>query len=132
MSNRWITLGALVALSLTGCAGVDTERLDTIRQEFVTGGGSCDSWTEVDEPRSRGALVCESGARIYVFESDAERSDFVKTELETNTDIRARTHIILSGNDWLVIDRLPVIVHLLGTMGRKLGGMIQGRNGANP
>ncbi len=119
-------------VALAGCTTVDEAGLTDLRGEFIAGGGECATWTSIDEPRSRGALLCDAGAKLYLFGSDAERSDFVKTELETNTDIRARTHIMLSGETWLVIDRIPVIVHLLGTMGRKLGAMIQGRNGANP
>ena len=127
------TLVALgVVVSIAGCARVDDAGLANLRAEFVAGGGECESWSPMDEPRSHGAVLCDSGAKLFLFGSDAERSDFVKTELETNTDIRARTHIMLSGETWLVIDTIPVIVHLLGTMGHKLGGIIQGRNGANP
>jgi hypothetical protein len=131
-----LRIGALLAISATlalaGCSSVDAAGLETLRQEFIDGGGTCATWTAIDEPRSHGAMLCDSGAKLYLFGSDDERSDFVKTELETNKDIRARTHIMLSGNTWLVIDRIPSIIHLLGTMGKKYGAMIQGRNGANP
>ncbi len=125
-------LVAVLLVGLSGCATVDEPGLANLRAEFVDGGGTCSTWTPIDEPRSHGAVLCDFGAKLYLFGNDSERSDFVKTELETNGDIRSRTHIMLSGETWLVIDRIPVIVHLLGTMGRKLGGMIQGRNGANP
>ena len=65
---------------------------------------------------------------LYLFEGDAARSDVVKTELETNADIRARTHIMLSGENWLIIDRIATIVKVMPS----LHGIIQGRNGANP
>jgi hypothetical protein len=63
-----------------------------------------------------------------MFTGDSQRADFVKIALETNTDIRARTHIVLAGEDWPIIDRMAVIVAVMPS----LHGIIQGRNGANP
>jgi ribosomal silencing factor RsfS len=63
-----------------------------------------------------------------VFNSTEDRADFIKSELETNEQIRARTHVIVSEDTWLVIDTLAVIVRVMPPM----GGMISGRNGANP
>lgn len=128
MPPRLFALGAAVALSLSGCTTADNAALTELRDTFVASGGVCDSWTAFDEPRSQGAIECDSGAKLYVFDSDASERDLVKTELDTNTDIRARTHIMLSGETWLVIDRIAVIVHVFPSM----GGIIQGRNGANP
>ena len=112
-------------LTLAGCASTGT---DSVRDNFVAAGGSCDSWVPLDDPRATESIECAGGARIYVFPGDAERSDFVKTELESNTLVRARTHIMLSGETWLVFDRIGVIVRVMPSM----HGIIQGRNGANP
>lgn len=129
-SNRpWAALVVLVAaIALSSCTNAEPAELDALRAQFVAAGGSCGDWATLDEPRSLGAIECSSGAKIYVFDSDGARSDVVKTELDVNTDIRARKHIMLSGDYWLIIDRIPVIIELMP----RLGGMIQGRNGANP
>jgi len=68
------------------------------------------------------------GAVLMVFGETADRADFIKSELETNPLIRDRTHIILSKDTWLVLDTLASIVRVMP----ELGGMISGRNGANP
>ena len=125
--HRFVVVAALVAV-LTGCAPTVPTALLDLKDEYVADGGTCASWSMLSEPRAIAAIKCDSGGKIYLFDSDASRSDVVKTELEVNKDIRARTHIMLSGNTWLVIDRIGVIVSLLPQM----GGMIQGRNGANP
>ena len=121
----------VVTCLLTSCATqstVDETGLAAFRERFVASGGVCKTWEPITEPRSLGALECDGGAKLYLFDSDSSRSDVVKDQLEVNPDIRARTHIMLSGDYWLVIDKIPTIIHLLGRM----GGMIQGRNGANP
>ena len=131
---RYLSGGAsalLFGCLLSGCAAqgtVDETGLAALREEFVSFGGICKTWEPISEPRSLGALECEGGAKLFLFDSDESRSDVVKDQLEINPDIRARSHIMLSGDYWLVIDRIPTVIHLLGTM----GGMIQGRNGANP
>lgn len=123
-----LVLALAGTLALAGCSPSEPAGLTALRNEFVSYGGVCDSWTAITEPRSLGAITCNGGAELFLFDSDSSRSDVVKDQLETNTAIRARTHIMLSGDYWLVIDKIPVIIHLLGRM----GGMIQGRNGANP
>ena len=125
--HRFVVVAALVAV-LAGCAPTVPSALLDLKDEYVADGGTCSSWSTLSEPRAIAAIECDGGGKIYLFDSDASRSDVVKSELEVNQDIRARTHIMLSGNTWLVIDRIGVIVSLLPQM----GGMIQGRNGANP
>lgn len=126
MSARQIRALALAGvIALTGCTSASAH---DIRQLFSDAGGECASWTEVVDTRAVDALVCSAGAKIYLFDDDAERADFVKTELESNTDIRSRTHIMLSGENWLIIDRIATIVRVMPRM----HGIIQGRNGANP
>ena len=121
-------LGIAVSVALAGCAADNSEGVDALRDRFTAAGGSCDTWTAVTEPRAVGAISCADGAKVYLFTGDAQRADFVKTEIETNTDIRARTHIMLAGENWLIIDRIAVIVTVMPS----LHGIIQGRNGANP
>ena len=125
LRRRASALVAAGVLALSGCAG---SGIDTVRDNFVAAGGSCDEWTPLHDPRATDSIECADGARLYLFPGDAERADFVKTELESNDLIRARTHILLSGENWLVFDRIAVIVHVMPHM----HGMIQGRNGANP
>lgn len=119
-----VAVAALLALG--GCA--PTPGVEALRARFVEAGGSCSSWTRVSDPRAREAIRCAEGAVLYSVAGDAERSDIVKTELESNQEIRDRTHIMLSGDDWLIVDRIAVIVKVMPS----LHGMIQGRNGANP
>ncbi|MFM6968604.1 MAG: hypothetical protein ACKOWN_06765 [Microbacteriaceae bacterium] len=102
--------------------------MDDLRSRFVAAGGECSTWTEYSDSRAESVIRCAEGAVLYDVAGDAERSDIVKTELETNANIRGRTHIMLSGETWLIIDRIGVIVRVMP----KLHGMIQGRNGANP
>ena len=125
--HRFIVVAGLVA-ALAGCTPTVPVALLDLKDEYVADGGTCASWSTLTEPRAIAAITCDGGGKIYLFDADASRADVVKTELEVNQDIRARTHIMLSGNTWLVIDRIGVIVTLLP----KMGGMIQGRNGANP
>ena len=124
-ASALVALVALVSLALTGCSGSEIE---TVRENFVAAGGSCSEWTALGDSRATDSIECSDGARLYLFPGDAERADFVKTELESNELIRARTHIMLSGENWLVFDRIAVIVHVMPSM----HGIIQGRNGANP
>ena len=124
---RWFAV-ALVGLFVCAVSGCASQNVESVREKFVDAGGSCESWVPLEEPRAIDAIVCSDGAQIYLFDGDAERADVVKTELESNTDIRARTHIMLSGENWLVIDRITTIVKVMP----QLHGIIQGRNGANP
>jgi hypothetical protein len=103
-------------------------QLDNLRERFVAAGGVCSDWGPIDAPLALAAKTCAEGAALVVFESTEDRADFIKSELETNEQIRARTHIIVSKDEWLVIDTLAVIVRVMPPM----GGMISGRNGANP
>lgn len=112
-------------ITLAGCA---SPGIDGIVEKFVDAGGMCTTQTPLEEPLAVDAVECADGAHIYLFTGDDQRSTFVKTELETNADIRARTHIMLSGENWLIIDRIAVIVQVMPS----LHGIIQGRNGANP
>jgi hypothetical protein len=102
--------------------------LDDLRERLVAAGGECSDWTTLEKPLALDAKTCAEGATLAVFESTEDRADFIKSELETNVQIRARTHIIVSKDEWLIIDTLAVIVRVMPAM----GGMISGRNGANP
>ena len=119
---------ALGVLVVSGCTSPISQEMVDLRNRFVAAGGSCSDWTPRDEPPAVAAVMCREGALLVVFNSTTERADFIKSELETNEQIRARTHIILSQDTWLVIDTLAVIVRVMPPM----GGMISGRNGANP
>lgn len=66
--------------------------------------------------------------RGVVFADIADRADFIKSELETNSLLRGRTHVILSTDTWLVLDTLASVVRVMPA----LGGIISDRNGANP
>jgi hypothetical protein len=119
---------ALSVLVVGGCASPVSQEMVDLRTRFVAAGGLCSDWTSRDEPLAVSALTCDEGATVAVFDSTQDRADFIKSELETNELIRARTHIILSQDTWLVIDTLAVIVRVMPVM----GGTISGRNGANP
>lgn len=119
---------ALAVTPIVALAGCASPEIDGIVEKFVEAGGTCAASNPLEEPLAVAAVECDEGARIYLFTGDDQRSTFVKTELETNADIRARTHIMLSGENWLIIDRIAVIVQVMPS----LHGIIQGRNGANP
>jgi hypothetical protein len=123
-----ISLVCAAAFGLTGCSTNPATQLDDLRERFVAAGGECSDWISLEKPLALDAKTCVEGAALVVFESTEDRADFIKSELETNEQIRARTHIIVSKDEWLVIDSLAVIVRVMPA----LGGMISGRNGANP
>ena len=123
-----ISLVCGVAFGLTGCSTNPDAQLDDLRERFVAAGGECSDWTSLKKPLALDAKACAEGAALVVFRSTEDRADFIKSELETNEQIRARTHIIVSKDEWLVIDSLAIIVRVMPAM----GGMISGRNGANP
>lgn len=126
MSFRKASLVSLVGvMALAGCHATST---DDIRERFTDAGGKCAAWTSINDSRAVDSIECSDGAMIYLFTGADQRSDFVKAELESNESIRARTHIMLSGENWLIIDRIAVIVQVMPS----LHGIIQGRNGANP
>lgn len=118
----------VAAVALAGCAPSASTDLSNLRDRFVAAGGACHDWTPIAEPHALSAATCREGATLVVFASTKDRADFIKTELETNESIRARTHIIVSKDTWLVIDTLAAVVKVWPEM----GGMISGRNGANP
>ena len=129
MTARRVGVGVLVsALVLSGCSATIPVELDDLRERFIEAGGSCASWSEVSAPGSLAAQTCAEGAVLMVFDDTADRADFIKSELDTNSLIRDRTHIILSKDTWLVLDTIASIVQVMPA----LGGMISGRNGANP
>lgn len=129
MTARRGVVGVLVsALLLSGCSATIPGKLDDLRERFIAAGRSCASWTAVSAPGSLAAQNCAEGAVLMVFDDTADRADYIKTELETNRLIRERTHIILSKDDWLVLDTIASIVQVMPA----LGGTISGRNGANP
>ena len=119
---------AIFAVIMAGCAQPTPQAMSDLRERFVAAGGLCSDGTPRDELLALASLTCDEGATLVVFNSTNDRADFIKSELETNEQIRARTHIILSKDTWLVIDTLAVIVRVMPPM----GGMISGRNGANP
>lgn len=123
-----ISLVCGAAFGLTGCSLDSDAQLDDLRERLVAAGGECSDWTTLEKPLALDAKTCAEGATLAVFESTEDRADFIKSELETNVQIRARTHIIVSKDEWLIIDTLAVIVRVMPAM----GGMISGRNGANP
>lgn len=116
------------AFVFAGCASPGSTALAELRERFIAAGGMCTAMTTIEEPYATDAARCAEGATLVVFASTQDRADFIKSELETNADIRARTHIMLSKDTWLVIGTLAVIV----TVWPDMGGMISGRNGANP
>jgi len=128
--HRFATISLVcgAVLGLTGCSTNPDAQLVDLRERFVEAGGECSDWTTLEKPLALDAKTCVEGAILVVFESTEDRADFIKSELETNEQIRARTHIIVSKDEWLVIDSLADIVRVMPAM----GGMISGRNGANP
>ena len=125
--RRTIAL-AVSVLIVGGCTSPIPQEMIDLRDRFVAAGGLCSEWTPQEKTLVLSTLACDEGATLVVFNSTQDRADFIKSELETNEQIRARTHIILSQDTWLVIDTLAVIVRVMPPM----GGMISGRNGANP
>ena len=124
---RTVALG-VCALIVSGCTSPISNQMVDLRERFISAGGSCSDWTPLHKSLAPEARACSEGATLVVFDSTQDRADFIKSELETNGHIRARTHIIVSKDEWLVIDTLAVVVRVLPSM----GGMISGRNGANP
>jgi hypothetical protein len=129
MTARRGVVGVLVgALLLAGCSATTPEELDDLRARFIAAGGACSTWSTTTPSGVLAAQTCGEGALLMVFADTVDRADFIKSELETNALIRGRTHIILSRDNWLVLDTIASIVRVMPA----LGGMISGRNGANP
>jgi hypothetical protein len=68
-----------------------------------------------------------NGAVLHTVESDIDRSAIVDYYLESER-VRARTHVMLGAERWIIVDKIATIVVVMP----QLGGIIQGRNGANP
>jgi hypothetical protein len=125
---KWLVAGVLV-LALSGCASQTTpaETVDELRERFVAAGGECDEATPFDREPATESLQCSSGAVLHTVASDADRSAIVAYYLESDS-VRDRTHIMLGAERWIIVDEIATIVVVMP----KLGGIIQGRNGANP
>ena len=123
-----LVAGVLV-LALSGCASPTTpsETVDELRERFVAAGGECADATAFDLEQATESLQCSSGAVLHTVASDADRSAIVDYYLESDS-VRERTHIMLGAERWIIVDTISVIVTVMPT----LGGIIQGRNGANP
>lgn len=127
-ARRGVVLALFIAVLLSGCSAVPPDEIDDLRERFLAAGGTCSAWSAATEPGALAAQTCAEGALLVVFADTADRVDFIKSELETNALIRGRTHVILSTDTWLVLDTLASVVRVMPA----LGGMISGRNGANP
>lgn len=123
-----LVAGVLV-LALSGCASPTTpsETVDELRERFVVAGGECAEATPFDLEPAIKSLQCSSGAVLHTLASDADRSAIVDYYLESDS-VRDRTHIMLGAERWIIVDEIATIVVVMP----KLGGIIQGRNGANP
>ena len=123
-----LVAGVLV-LTLSGCASPTppSETVDELRERFVAAGGECAEPTRFDLEPATESLQCSSGAVLHTVASDADRSAIVDHYLESDS-VRARTHIMLGAERWIIVDEISTIVIVMP----KLGGIIQGRNGANP
>lgn len=121
-----VVIAALLVLG--GCAPTsgDTE-IATIRDEYIAAGGECATTIAVTISPAAQSLRCSGGALIHTLSSHDDRSELIDFYLEQD-DVRARTHIMLSDEGWLIVDDIATIVRVMP----KLGGIIHGRNGANP
>jgi len=127
MAER-VTAGFLI-LALTGCASSapPADTVEQLRERFVAAGGDCTVATPFDLTRAAESIRCANGAKLHTVDSDADRSALVDYYLESDS-VRARTHIMLGAERWIIVDKIATIV----TVMPELGGIIQGRNGANP
>ena len=125
---KWLVAGVLV-LALSGCASQTTpaETVDELRARFVAAGGECAEATPFDLEPATESLQCSSGAVLHTVASAADRSAIVDYYLESDS-VRDRTHIMLGAERWIIVDEIATIVVVMP----KLGGIIHGRNGANP
>ena len=122
---KGVALGAIV-LMLAGCAA-PTDAIDELRESFVAAGGECTEPTRFERAAASHSLRCANGALLHTVETDADRAKVVDFYLESD-DVRARSHIMLGAERWIIVETISVIV----TVMPKLGGIIHGRNGANP
>lgn len=119
----------LLILALNGCASSPppSDTVEQLRERFVSAGGVCNDAAPFRLAPATESLACSGGAVLHTVDSDADRSAIVDYYLES-ASVRSRTHIMLGAERWIIVDRISVIV----TVMPKLGGIIHGRNGANP
>jgi hypothetical protein len=119
----------LLILALTGCASSapPVEPVDGLRERFEDAGGVCVNPEPFQLAHAHESRRCANGTVLHTVDSDADRSAIVDYYLESDS-VRSRTHIMLGAERWIIVDRISVIV----TVMPKLGGIIHGRNGANP
>jgi len=125
---KTLSIGVLVFM-LAGCVSSSPQvaSIDELRAQFVAAGGDCADATAFDLDAAVESIRCVNSAVLHTFESDIDRSAIVDYYLESER-VRARTHVMLGAERWIIVDKIATIV----TVMPKLGGIIQGRNGANP
>ncbi|MFZ4505040.1 MAG: hypothetical protein ACOYNK_01595 [Microbacteriaceae bacterium] len=125
---KTLSIGVLVFM-LAGCvsSGPQVAPIDELRAQFIAAGGDCADATAFELDAALESIRCVNGAVLHTVESDADRSAIVDYYLESER-VRARTHVMLGAERWIIVDKIATIV----TVMPKLGGIIQGRNGANP
>ena len=122
-------VAGLLILALTGCASSapPADTVEQLRERFVAAGGDCTDATPFSLAPATESLTCSGGAVLHTVGSDSDRSALVDYYLESDS-VRARTHIMLGAERWIIVDKISTIVVVMP----HLGGIIQGRNGANP
>jgi hypothetical protein len=125
---KTLSIGVLVFM-LTGCvsSGPQVESIDELRTRFVAAGGDCADATAFELDAALESIRCANGAVLHTVESDTGRSAIVDYYLESER-VRARTHVMLGAERWIIVDKIATIVVVMP----ELGGIIQGRNAANP
>jgi hypothetical protein len=125
---KTLSIGVLVFL-LAGCvsSGPQAASIDELRTQFVAAGGDCADATAFELDAALESIRCANGAVLHTVESDIDRSAIVDYYLESER-VRARTHVMLGAERWIIVDKISTIVVVMP----QLGGIIQGRNGANP
>jgi hypothetical protein len=126
--TKTLSIGVLVFM-LAGCESSNplVESIDELRAQFVAAGGDCADATAFEFDAALESIRCANGAVLHTVKSDIDRSAIVDYYLESER-VRARTHVMLGAERWIIVDKIATIV----TVMPKLGGIIQGRNGANP
>jgi len=125
---KTLSIGVLV-FTLAGCvsSGPQVASIDELRAQFIAAGGDCADATAFELDAALESIRCANGAVLHTVESEADRTAIVDYYLESER-VRARTHVMLGAERWIIVDKFATIV----TVMPKLGGIIQGRNGANP
>ena len=126
--TKTLSIGVLVFM-LAGCvsSGPQAASIDELRAQFIAAGGDCAEATAFDLDAAVESIRCVNGAVLHTVESEADRMAIVDYYLESER-VRARTHVMLGAERWIIVDKIATIVVVMP----KLGGIIQGRNGANP